>query len=71
MFPPPARRHNPLLPKRNDDANGVRFIDLAAKFIQADGTVSKELMPDFYHLHDKGYQLWADTVELPLKEKIG
>ena len=59
---------NPLLPKLNDEAKGIRFIDLAAKFIQPDGTVSKELMPDFYHLSDKGYQLWADTVAQPLLE---
>lgn len=59
---------NPLLVKLNDDTKGIRFIDLAAKFIQPDGIVSKDLMPDFYHLSDKGYQVWADTVAQPLKE---
>jgi activator of HSP90 ATPase len=28
-------------------------------------------MPDFYHWSDKGCQLWADTVEEPLKELMG
>ena len=59
---------NALLPKFNDDAKGIRFVDLAAKYIRPDGTVSKELMPDFYHFSDKGYQLWADTVASSLRE---
>jgi lysophospholipase L1-like esterase len=28
-------------------------------FVDADGTISKELMPDFLHLTPKGYAMWA------------
>ena len=28
-------------------------------------------MPDFLHLSEKGYQIWADAMELLLKEMLG
>ena len=46
----------------------MKFLDLAPKFLAADGTIPKDLMPDAAHLSDKGYQLWADLVREPLKE---
>ena len=62
---------NPLLAKMDDGGKTVRFVDFAAKYVQPDGTVSKELMPDFFHLSEKGYQVWADAVAKPLKELTG
>ncbi len=60
---------NALLPKL-DDGKTVKFVDIVPKFVDADGTISKEVMPDFVHLSDKGYQIWADAVEAPLKEMM-
>jgi lysophospholipase L1-like esterase len=45
----------------------IPFLDLAPKFLQADGTLPKEIMPDFLHLSEKGYQIWADAMEPVLK----
>jgi lysophospholipase L1-like esterase len=61
---------NPYLAKLDDGGKTVQFVDLAAKYLQPDGTVSRDLMPDFFHLSEKGYQVWADTVAQPLKELI-
>ena len=33
-----------------------------AKFLEADGSITKEIMPDFLHLSSKGYQIWADAI---------
>lgn len=59
---------NALLPKLDDGGKTVKYLDLTDKFVQSDGTISKDVMPDFVHLSDKGYQIWADAVEGPLKE---
>lgn len=40
----------------------VRFLDFGVRFIDADGTVPTELMPDALHLSPKGYALWADAI---------
>ena len=45
-----------------DDGKNVHFLDIGAKFLEADGSLSKEIMPDFLHLSAKGYQIWADAI---------
>lgn len=46
-----------------DDKKAVSYLDIGAKFLQPDGTLTKEIMPDFLHLSEKGYQIWADSIE--------
>ncbi|SIN76637.1 Lysophospholipase L1 [Singulisphaera sp. GP187] len=46
-----------------DDGQTVKYLDIGPKFLNEDGTISKEIMPDFLHLKRKGYQIWADAVE--------
>jgi lysophospholipase L1-like esterase len=45
---------------------GVTVVDLTAKFTNADGTISKEVMPDFLHPGAKGYAIWADALKAAL-----
>lgn len=45
-----------------DDGQNVFFLDIGEKFLQPDGSLSKELMPDFLHLSPLGYQIWADAL---------
>jgi lysophospholipase L1-like esterase len=44
------------------------YLDIGAKFLQADGTLTKEIMPDYLHLSAKGYQIWADAITPKLAE---
>jgi beta-glucosidase len=53
------------------DGDRVTFLDLAPKFLAADDTLPKDLMPDFLHLSPKGYQIWADAIEPDLKRLLG
>jgi len=54
-----------------DDKKNVRFLDIGAKLANPDGTLSKEVMPDFLHLSEKGYQIWADAMDPLLKQLMG
>lgn len=51
-----------------EDRKAVRFLDLGAKFLAPDGTLPKEMMPDALHLSEKGYQVWAESMDPLLKE---
>jgi lysophospholipase L1-like esterase len=46
----------------------IHFMDIGAKFLQPDGTLTKEIMPDLLHLSAKGYQIWADAITPKLAE---
>jgi lysophospholipase L1-like esterase len=45
------------------DGKKVVFVDFGEKFLNADGTMSPEIMPDFLHPSAKGYQIWADAIQ--------
>lgn len=51
-----------------DDGKNIHFLDIGAKFLQPDGSISKEIMPDFLHLSAAGYQIWADAISPKLAE---
>lgn len=58
---------NALIKSYADDST-VFFMDLGGKFLQPDGTLTTEIMPDRLHLSPKGYEIWADAVEAKVKE---
>lgn len=51
-----------------DDGKNIHFLDIGAKFTTPDGTLTKEIMPDFLHLSPAGYQIWADAISPKLAE---
>ena len=51
-----------------DDGKNVFFLDIGDKFLQPDGSLTKEIMPDFLHLSVAGYQIWADAIGPKLAE---
>ncbi len=53
------------------DGEKVHYLDIGKVFLQEDGTISKEIMPDFLHLSPKGYELWADAIEPTLAKLLG
>lgn len=52
------------------DGRNIRFLDLGPKFLAADGTLPKEIMPDFLHPGEKGYEIWAAAIKEPLAEML-
>jgi len=53
------------------DGKKVHYLDIGKVFLEADGTLSKEIMPDFLHLSEAGYQRWADAIRPKLREILG
>jgi lysophospholipase L1-like esterase len=47
----------------------VTFLDLTDTFVDAQGNLPKEIMPDSLHPNAKGYQLWYDAM-WPVLEKL-
>ncbi len=48
--------------------DSVTYVDLYDQYLQADGTISKEVMHDFLHLAPKGYDIWAEAISPKIKE---
>jgi len=46
-----------------DDGKRVTYLDIGAKFLEADGTLTAAIMPDFLHPNAQGYQIWADAIQ--------
>jgi lysophospholipase L1-like esterase len=53
------------------DGKDVFWIDFGHRFVTSDGTIPRELMPDYLHLSPKGYQIWAEAIESRLASIIG
>ena len=50
------------------DGKRVFYMDIGNTFLQPDGVLSKNIMPDLLHLNAQGYQMWADAIEGKVKE---
>lgn len=72
--PSPQREKNAgasaIAAKLADDKD-VFYLDIGPKFLEADGTLSKEIMPDLLHLNEKSYAIWAESIEPKVKELLG
>lgn len=53
------------------DGKTVEFLDIGQTFLQPDGTLTREIMPDLLHLSEAGYDKWADAIEPKIKAALG
>jgi len=49
----------------------VHYMDIGTKFLEPDGSISKEVMGDYLHLAPKGFDIWAETIGGKVKELLG
>jgi lysophospholipase L1-like esterase len=61
---------NAIIEQLADDKM-VHYLDIGPKFLEADGTLSKEVMPDLLHLNEKSYRTWAESTEPTIKQLLG
>jgi lysophospholipase L1-like esterase len=45
-----------------DDTGKVAYLDIGPKFLEPTGALRRDLMPDFLHPNEQGYQVWADAI---------
>lgn len=72
--PNPQREKNAKaseLASKVADGKMVIYSDIGQKFLTADGTLTKDVMPDFLHLSPAGYEIWAKAIEPQVAEIVG
>lgn len=53
------------------DGKKVVYVDFGNKFLEADGRMSPEIMPDFLHPSEKGYIIWANAIQPYIDTYLG
>jgi lysophospholipase L1-like esterase len=61
---------NKIIAKLDDGGKTVKYLDIGAKFLDSEGNLPKDIMPDFLHLSVKGYEIWADAITPTLKDML-
>lgn len=67
----PMRKNNDQINQlisQLDDGQSVFYRDINQVFLEADGTLSTEVMPDQLHLSDEGYRRWAAAIAPTLRQ---
>ena len=59
---------NEIIAKLADNKD-VYFLDIGPKFVDKDGKLPREIMPDLLHPNAKGYGIWAEAIE-PVVKKL-
>ena len=79
VFPRAEKADNPIRQKLKDintqiaklaDGKTVKYLDIGDKFLDAEGTLPRDIMPDFLHPNAKGYQIWADAMDPTLQAML-
>jgi lysophospholipase L1-like esterase len=53
-----------------DDGKKIRYLDIGDKFLDAEGNLPADIMPDALHPNVKGYQIWAEAIQPMLDEMM-
>jgi beta-glucosidase len=61
---------NAAISKLDDGGKTVKYLDIGDKFLDAEGNLTKEIMPDALHPNAKGYQIWADAIKPSVTEMM-
>jgi lysophospholipase L1-like esterase len=61
---------NKTIAKLDDEGKTVKYLDIGEKFLDKDGNMPKDVMPDYLHPSKKGYEIWAEAIDKPLKDLL-
>jgi beta-glucosidase len=53
-----------------DDGDKTRYLDIGANFLDADGKIPRNIMPDSLHPNQKGYEIWVKAMQPLLDEML-
>lgn len=71
--PAPHREINAkasLLASKIADGKTIHYMDINEKFLTNDGILSPEIMPDYVHPNENGYNIWAEAIEAKLSSLL-
>ncbi len=69
----PARdriKHINSIIAKLDNGQVVKYLDIGDKFLEADGSLPKSIMPDALHPNAKGYEIWAEAIAPTVREML-
>ena len=72
--PSPQREKNAKaseLASQIAEGKKVFCLDINDKFLEDDGTLPKDIMPDLLHPNKKGYEIWAEAMEPTIQKLMG
>ena len=61
---------NTEIAKLDDGGKTVKYLDIGEKFLDAEGNLPKDIMPDALHPNAKGYQIWIDATKAAVDEMV-
>jgi len=53
------------------DGDHIHYLDIGPKFMSDDGELTRGMMPDLLHLTERGYEIWAESIEPSLSKLLG
>jgi beta-glucosidase len=62
-----VNRASALAAARLNGDESVHFLDINASFLDRNGVLHRDIMPDLLHLSEKGYAIWAAAMEPTIK----
>ena len=67
---PRIKAINEELAKLDDGGKKVKYLDIGPKFLDENGDIPPDIMPDFLHPNAKGYKIWAEAMDPTLQELL-
>ncbi len=61
---------NEMISKLDNELKYVKYLDIGDKFLDSEGNLSKDIMPDYLHPNAKGYEIWAEAIDPTLKQML-
>jgi lysophospholipase L1-like esterase len=62
---------NNMISKLGEKDKHIRYMDIGSKFLDSDGTLTKDIMPDYLHLSARGYEIWGEAIAPAVNEMVG
>ena len=53
------------------DGKRVHYLDIGKNFLNDEGVLTREIMPDLLHLSTDGYTIWSESIEPSVKKLLG
>lgn len=53
------------------DGKHIFYLDINKAFLDENGVLTQEIMPDLLHPNEKGYKIWAEAMESTIKKLMG